>query len=185
VHADDYELLADAIRIEHESASATGVRYVEQTALRIAIALCWQNHRFDPMKFMLNACDVESVEGLSPEVARELLDLTGGRDRPRRRAGTEQVAFQPPDTSRWHEGLLIGAVIFGVNGAVGGEVSGHAASTTVRALVNAGIHTLGEMLAKSDEELLAIPRIGPRAMQFIHAVRAAWNAKQEGEIPDV
>jgi hypothetical protein len=180
MHADDFDLLAAALASEHRDAMANGpeesVVQAERIALTIADAIASRHPLFDPVKFMLAACDAAELGQLTTPVARQVAERFGtSKLRPRLRSGRPRGlnSDEAIDTSWWHEDTGVDMVLHGVSSSQGvSAAAGH--------LMNASVRTLGQLLAMSDEELRAIPglRMGPVTTDAIHKVRALWRAKQ-------
>ena len=181
MHQKDFDLLSGALALEHHDAVAHGPRHAvaqaEHIALTIAEAIAREHRTFDPVKFMLAACQATTVEQLTPPI-REQLTTRFGTSEPRPRLRSERHRGLEPDeminTSWWTEQKEIGMMLREVSRSVGvASAEGH--------LMNAGIRTLGQLLATSDEELRAIPglRLGPVTLEAIRKVKTLWHAKQQ------
>jgi hypothetical protein len=173
MHTDDYDVLAGAIAAEHRDPGAgPGRRHrrqVEHIALTIARALADNYPLFDPVKFMLAACNATTLEQLSAPIRRQVADRFGTSE-PRRRASSySDVPLDPGEASRWTAETLIGAAI---------PRTTQAGNMAIGTLNWEGIHTLGQLAEKTDGELQAIPRIGPGAMRVIREVLDLWRARQ-------
>jgi hypothetical protein len=180
----DYELIAGVLAGERHDALTGGhkdaARQVEKTALALADAFARENRKFDPARFMLAVCEAVTPDGLPAPIRSQLAETFGSSER--RRRPTPDPGLRPRelvDTGRWTERMAIGGAIMDVS-------SSHAASMAIGALNYYGdIHTLGDLAAKTDEELQAIPRIGPSALVVIREVRDLWRATQQAEMgPD-
>ena len=183
MHAKDFELLSRALAREHSAAAERGPRQgvvqAERAALAVAEAITREYRTFDPVKFLLAACEATELGQLSAQVRGEAVDRIGATElRPRLRS--EHPGLYPDeliDTSRWTERSLIGAT-------VGTVSSSHGVSMAVSALIDGGVGRLGQLVAMSDEELRAVPRIGPVAMEAIRKVKELWAAKRQ-QTPEV
>jgi hypothetical protein len=170
MHRDDYDVLARAIAAEHRDAAAgRAVRQVEHIALTIAYALASNYSTFDPVKFMLTACNATTLKQLTAPARRRVADRFGTSE-PRRRASSySDVPLDPDEASGWTAETLIGAAI---------PSTTQAGNMAIGTLNWEGIHTLGQLAEKTDGELQAIPRIGPGAMRVIRGVLDLWRARQ-------
>jgi hypothetical protein len=173
----DFDLLSAALaRVHHDAMTRQrqGVVQAERTALAIADAIAREHRTFDPVRFMLAACEAAETGQLTAPVRRELAERLGTR-RPRPRLRSEHPGLHPDemiDTSRWTETSRIGGPIRDVS-------SSHAANMAIGSLTYAGVETLGQLMAKNNEDLRAIPRVGPAAMEAIRKVKELWRAKQQ------
>src|ERR1017187_6032868 len=173
MHQKDFDLLSGALALEHHDAVAHGPRHAvaqaEHIALTIVEAIAREHRTFDPVKFMLAACQATTVEQLTPPIRAQLTTRFGPSE-PRPRLRSERHRGLEPDeminTSWWTEHKEIGMVLREVSRSVGvASAEGH--------LMNAGIRTLGQ--------LLAIPglRLGPVTLEAIRKVKTLWHAKQQ------
>ena len=170
----DFDLIAGVLASERRNAVARGqvaaARQIDKTAMALADALSREHRAFDPATFMLGVCEATTPDGL-PAPIRHGLVGSFGTSEPRRRPAPDP-GLRPReliDTSRWTEDMLIGAALNDVSRS-------HAASMAIHALSDYGdIDTLGELAAKTDEELQAIHRIGPSAMRVIREVLDLWR----------
>jgi hypothetical protein len=176
VHARDYGLVADALAAEHRAVAhghprRAAARQVERTALAIASAFANDSELFDPVEFMLHACDATRIEQLPLALRQQIAERFWVSAPRRRETGYRpEMPIDPGEIARWTEKSLIGMVI---------PQTTQAGNMAIGALNYYGdIHTLGELAAKSDEELQAIPRIGPGAMRVIREVLDLWRREQ-------
>ena len=189
MHNKDFGLLAralalehrDAVALEHRDAVAPGpaqaVAQCEHIALTIAGAIAYEEHTFDPVKFMWAACDVAEIGQLAPAIGRQF-EARFGTTRPRPRPNTARPSGLKPDdqirTGYWKADTLVDSVLGQVSDSVG-------AMRAASALMAYGrVRTLGELAAMSDADLQKIPglRLGPVTLAAIHKVQELWRAKQ-------
>ncbi len=180
MHHKDFDLLSRALAGEHQGAEDSGrrgaIEQVEGVALSIAFAISREHRTFDPVKFMLAACDVTEFGQLAP-ATRAGMDRWFGVTTPRPRLNTARPSGLKPDeeirTDHWRADIGIEFVLGQVSDSQGvSAAEGH--------LMNAGVRTLGQLVAMSDEQVRAVPglRAGPVTMAAIHKVQELWRAKQ-------
>jgi len=179
----DYDVLSQALAFEHQNAQGSkdrsAVRWVEQVALTITERIAWTERTFDPVKFILAACDVVTVDQLTPPVRREVSERFGTSTRSR--LNTERPSGLKSDeeirTSYWKESTGVDMVLGEVSDSVGvAAAAGH--------LMNfEHAMTLGRLVTMSGEELRAVPglRLGPVTLAAIDKVKDLWQRKQEAE----
>lgn len=100
MHQKDFDLLSGALAHEHHDAVAHGPRravvQAEHTALTIAERIARGRRTFDPVKFLLAACEAATVEQLTPPI-RQQLAARFGTDQRRPRLSYEHPRGLKPD----------------------------------------------------------------------------------------
>lgn len=176
MHKDDIEVIVSVLAAERSAAVtakwAGSVWQVERLAVQLAAAFSGRDPRFDPIRFVLAVCGAADDSQLPAKVRAELVRQFGTTTRRPRQSSMPPMTAGPVDTSRWHPGILVGAVLHDVSPT-------QTATTTKSALVDAGIHTLGELAARSEAQIMAVNRVGPKGMRIIREVLLLWRAKSE------
>jgi hypothetical protein len=187
LHNKDFNLLARAIAEAHRSAEDSGragsIAQVQQVALTITVAISHEHRSFDPVKFMVAACDVTAFGELEPATRAGMIRWTGATTpRPRLNTGPRPRSLRLDEeinTKGWTEDTGVDSAMYAVSDSIG------VAAATSALMAYKRVTTLGQLVAMSDDDLRAVPglRLGPVTLGAIHKVQELWRAKQ-GSTPD-
>ena len=168
---DDYDMLAGVLAGEHRV--ARDAQQLEQVALAIAAAIARDNRRFDPVEFVLAACEAATIEQLSAPVRGQIAGIFGTSE-PKQRPGPapELRPDELIDTTWWADGTPVGSAIWAVSRA-------RAAAVAATALYHHGVRTVGQLASMTNEDLRRVPRLGTGGMRVIRKVLNLWHAKQQ------